>query len=103
LRRHVAAEERFLAETDFGQATCCCQGDVTQKGLFAMPKSLIITALMALVLGIGGANAAETGTKTMPDSSIYPPPTRPVVFWTVSHDECYLPSEPCDNRHRVNN
>jgi hypothetical protein len=58
--------------------------------------------LVLLVAGIAGASAAETGTKTMTDSSIYPPPTPPPVFGTVNHHECYLPSEPCDNRHRVN-
>jgi Holliday junction resolvase len=31
------------------------------------------------------ANAVEIGTKTMPDSSIYLPPTRHVIFGTVSH------------------
>ena len=59
--------------------------------------------LISLVTGIAGASAAETGTKTMPDSSIYPPPTPPPVFGTYPHDECYLPSEPCDNQHRVQN
>jgi hypothetical protein len=59
--------------------------------------------LILLVAGIAGASAAETGTKTMPDSSIYPPPAPPPVFGTVNHRECNLPSEPCDNRHRVNN
>jgi hypothetical protein len=58
--------------------------------------------LISLVAGIAGASAAETGTKTMPDTSIYPP-TPPPTFGTVSHRECYLLSEPCDNRHRVNN
>jgi hypothetical protein len=59
--------------------------------------------LILLVAGMAGTNAAETGTKTMPDSSIYPPPTPPPVFGTRQHHECYLPSEPCDNRHRVQN
>ena len=59
--------------------------------------------LISLVAGIAGASAAETGTKTMPDSSIYPPPTPRPVFGTYRHHECYLPSEPCDNRHRVQN
>jgi hypothetical protein len=58
----------------------------------------------ALTFAVATATAAETGTKTMPDSSIDPPPTRPVIFGTASHHECYLPSDgACDNRHRVNN
>jgi hypothetical protein len=48
--------------------------------------------------------AAETATKTMPDSSINPPLTpRPVFNFAVRnhhHDWCYLPSDPCDNNHR---
>jgi hypothetical protein len=31
--------------------------------------------LISLVAGMAGASAAETGTKTMPSSSVYPPPT----------------------------
>jgi hypothetical protein len=57
--------------------------------------------LMVLVAGIAGANAAETGTKTMPDSSIEPPRTPPPIFGTRQHHECYLPSEGCDSRHSV--
>jgi hypothetical protein len=60
-------------------------------------------ALISLVAGIAGASAAETGTKTMPDSSIYSPPTPRPVFGTYRHHECYLPSGACDNRHRVQN
>jgi hypothetical protein len=68
-------------------------------------KLLLTSGLTALVLviGVAGASAAETGTKTMPSSSIYPPKTPPPIFGTRSHRECYLPSEPCDNRHRVQN
>jgi hypothetical protein len=70
-----------------------------------MSKSLLTSGLVALALvtGVAGASAAETGTKTMPSSSIYPPPTPPPVFGTRQHYDCYLPSEPCDNRHRVTN
>jgi hypothetical protein len=70
-----------------------------------MSKSLLTCGMVALtlVIGVAGAGAAETGTKTMPDSSVNPPPTPPPLFGTVSHHECYLPSEPCDNRHRVSN
>jgi hypothetical protein len=59
--------------------------------------------LVSLVVGLAGASAAETGTKTMPDSSIYPPPTPRPTFGTYQHHDCYLPSEPCNNRHRVQN
>jgi len=59
--------------------------------------------MISLVAGMAAASAAETGTKTMPDSSIYPPPMPPPVFGTRQHHDCYLPSEPCDNRHRVTN
>jgi hypothetical protein len=55
----------------------------------------------------GGAIAAETGTKTMPDSSVNPPPTpAPLFNFDVRdnrHDWCYLPSNPCDNNHRDTN
>jgi hypothetical protein len=68
-----------------------------------LPVVATCLVLVSLVAGIAGARAAETGTKTMPDSSVYAPPTPPPVFGTYSHHECYLPSEPCDNRHRVTN
>jgi hypothetical protein len=65
------------------------------------------TGTIAFVAGIGGAMAAETGTKTMPDSSVNPPPTPPPVFnFAVQqrhHHECYLPLSRCDNNHRVDN
>jgi hypothetical protein len=62
--------------------------------------------LVCLMTGIGGAIAAETGTKTMPDSSIYPPPTPPPVYghapmynYAVPHRHyrrgCYSPSGRC--------
>lgn len=61
--------------------------------------------LICLIAGPGGALAGETGTKTMPDSAVDPPPLRhpPVFDLGGNHYECYLPSEPCDNRHRVSN
>lgn len=82
-------------------------------------REQVITAVTAIMLGvaattagtiafvtsIGGAIAAETGTKTMPDSSVNPPPTPPPVFnFDVRHPhhhECYLPLGRCDNNHRV--
>jgi hypothetical protein len=51
---------------------------------------------------IGGAIAAETGRKTMPESSVYPPPT-PAPVLETDHHWCYLPSAPCDNNHRDTN
>ena len=67
-----------------------------------------IIVMLGIAAGIGGAMAAETGTKTMPDSSVNPPRTfRPVFNFVVPrshhHDYCYLPSEPCDNEHRMTN
>jgi hypothetical protein len=61
--------------------------------------------LVCLVTGIGGAIAAETGTKTMPDSSVNPPPTRhrPLYNFVRHRHECYLPSSRCNNQHRVQN
>jgi hypothetical protein len=62
--------------------------------------------LVCFVTGIGGAIAAETGTKTMPDSSIYPPYSRhrPMYNYYVGHrHECYLPSGRCNNQHRIQN
>jgi hypothetical protein len=60
---------------------------------------------IAFVAGTGGAMAAEPGTKTMPDSSVNPPPTpAPVFGFDVRHHrrrECYLPLSQCDNNHRV--
>jgi hypothetical protein len=67
---------------------------------FTIAACLVV---MSVVAGMGATNAAETGTKTMPSSSIYPPPTPPPVFGTRQHHECYLPSEGCDSRHSVQN
>jgi hypothetical protein len=73
----------------------------------AIVLGIATTATGTIVAGIGGAMAAETGTKTMPDSSVNPPPTPAPVFGFVvrnhHHDWCYLPSSPCDNNHRVTN
>ena len=72
-----------------------------------MRKQVFIAAIAVMLgipAGIGGAMAAETGTKTMPDSSVYAPPTTPApVFDNGDHHECYLPLSPCDNEHRVQN
>jgi hypothetical protein len=60
--------------------------------------------VISLAVSAFGASAAETGTKTMPSSSINPPPTHPPIFGTYQHRDCYLPSDAtCDNRHRVQN
>lgn len=59
--------------------------------------------LIACAAAPGMATAAETGTKTLPSSSIYPPRTPEPVFGTRHHYYCYLPSEPCNNEHRVEN
>ena len=59
--------------------------------------------LASLAASIAPASAAETGTKMMPDSSIYPPATPPPVFDTSPRRECSLPNGPCDDNHRVDN
>ena len=62
-----------------------------------------IAVVLRIAAGLGGATAAEPGTKTMPDSSVYPPPTPAPVFDNGDHHECYLPLSRCDNNHRVQN
>jgi hypothetical protein len=69
------------------------------KALCLVGSLLIVSA----ATHVDTARAAETGTKTMPDSSIYPPVTRAPVFGSDEHYMCYLPSEPCDNSYRVEN
>jgi hypothetical protein len=61
--------------------------------------------VLSLAAGIATATAAETGTKTMPDSSIYPPRPhhRPVYNFALQRHECYLPSGRCNNQHRMQN
>ena len=70
---------------------------------FKLPFLVGFLMVVSLATGIAAASAAETGTKTIPDSSIYPPETPPPVFYFGEHYVCYLPSEPCDNEHRVQN
>jgi hypothetical protein len=69
------------------------------KALFFVGSLLIVP----VAAHIDVARAAETGTKTLPDSSIYPPATPAPVFGSGEHYMCYLPSEPCDNSYRVEN
>jgi hypothetical protein len=82
-------------------ATCrherTCAMSVKQIG------SVAAAGLLTLAMGISVASAAETGTKTMPDSSINPPTYHRVHYNQVRHGHCYLPSEPCGNNHRVTN
>jgi hypothetical protein len=70
---------------------------------FKLPFLVGSLVIVSLATGIASVSAAETGTKTMPGSSIYPPETPRPLFYSDEHYECYLPSEPCDNNHRVNN
>jgi hypothetical protein len=54
------------------------------------------------------ASAAETGTKTLPDSSIYAPaapePVYDLRLYPHQHfDGCYMPSDGCDNEYSVQN
>jgi hypothetical protein len=60
-------------------------------------------AVLSLAAGIAVASAAETGTKTMPDSSVYPPSTPPPLFDSGRHHWCYLPSDGCDDQHSEEN
>jgi hypothetical protein len=80
---------------------------ITAATAIVLGMTAAATGTIAFVAGIGGAIAAETGTKTMPDSSVNPPPTPAPVFDFIvpnrNHDWCYLPSSPCDNEHRVTN
>lgn len=62
--------------------------------------------VLSLAAGVAAASAAETGTKTMPDSSINPPVTHHRHVYNYvrrHHHECYLPSGHCSNSHRVQN
>jgi hypothetical protein len=100
------------------------------SGVWKMRKHVIAAAMMfgiatmatgAIVAGTGEAVAAETGTKTLPTSSVNPPPTPPPVWGDKPrghyvyprhvyyprhhhhHHYCYLPSGKCGNNHRVVN
>jgi hypothetical protein len=55
--------------------------------------------------GLIGGFAAETGTKTMPDSSVAPPRAYRSYFNYVHRrrHECALPSSRCGNNHRITN
>ena len=69
-------------------------------------SKLFAGTLVVLSLAAVGANAAETGTKTMPDSSIYPPRTHYRQLYNYvrhHHHYCYLPASRCGNNHRVEN
>ena len=55
------------------------------KRFHAALVALTLTGSIALAAGIASASAAETGTKTMPDSSIYPPRTPAPVFGSGPH------------------
>jgi hypothetical protein len=46
----------------------------------AATATMFCIATGTIVAGIGGAVAAETGTKTFPTSSVNPPPTPPPVW-----------------------
>jgi hypothetical protein len=61
-----------------------------------------------VVLSLAGfttaASAGETGTKTMPDSSVNPSHARAVYNFAGRHRHfCNLPSGHCSNNHRVTN
>jgi hypothetical protein len=71
-----------------------------------------VGAVLAIVLTGMNVDAAETGTKTMPDSSVNPPNQSMHHYRSYRHSyrhqarrrrECALPSSRCDNRYRVQN
>jgi hypothetical protein len=70
--------------------------------------------VLSLAAGVVTTHAAETGTKTMPDSSIYPPSYGPPIYAPRPHYRpvynvaphrhyCYLPTGRCNNQHRMQN
>jgi hypothetical protein len=75
-------------------------GELTMFKLHYLTGALVDLSLAA---GISVASAAETGTKTMPDSSIHPPATPAPVFRPSRHHWCYLPSDGCDYQHSEQN
>jgi hypothetical protein len=75
-------------------------GELTMVKLHFLTVALVGLSLAA---GISVASAAEEGTKTMPDSSIYPPPTPAPVFAPSSHRWCYLPTDRCDDQQDEHN
>ena len=72
-----------------------------------MKRSSLAAAVIVLGGIVGGSAismAAETGTKTMPDSSVHPPRYRPIYnYFHPRRHECALPSGRCDNNHRIQN
>ena len=48
--------------------------------MFRLDHLTSALVVLSFAAGIATASAAETGTKTMPDSSVYPPPTPPPVY-----------------------
>jgi hypothetical protein len=75
-------------------------GELTMFKLHFLTVALVGLSLAA---GISVASAAEEGTKTMPDSLRYPPPTPAPVFAPSSHRWCYLPTDRCDDQHDEHN
>ena len=72
-----------------------------------MKRSYLAAAVIVLGGIVGGSAismAAETGTKTMPDSSVHPARYRPIYnYFHPRRHECALPSGRCDNNHRIQN
>ena len=72
-----------------------------------MKRSFLAAALIVFggaIASSGIGVAAETGTKTMPDSSVHPPGYRPIYnYFHPRRHECALPTGRCDNNHRIEN
>jgi hypothetical protein len=67
---------------------------------FKLPCLASVVVAISLATSVAVANAAEEGTKTMPDSSVNPPPTPPPTYGTEGIRECPLSNEQCDNQRR---
>jgi hypothetical protein len=95
-----------------------CDGEQTiAAGESAMFKPHHLTSglvAISLAAGIAAVCAAETGTKTFPTSSVYPPRIpppvwgsrpyyRPVYNFAPRRHFCYLPTGRCNNQHRMQN
>jgi hypothetical protein len=103
---------RFARRSELSHVEFVCKWGGKED--FDMLKLFACTLVVLSLAGVG-ANAAETGTKTFPTSSIYPPRTPPPVWGPRTHYRpmynyvrphhhyCYLPSGRCGNNHRVEN
>jgi hypothetical protein len=80
---------------------------IAEEIQMVIKRSHLAAADILLGGAIGGSNmsvAAETGTKTMPDSSVHAARYRPLYNYVhPRRHECALPSSRCGNNHRIEN